>query len=122
MTLMKPSLPLPKAISGSPRSLLERCGQYITIVAAQANALLGFLGESAMAPAGWLAHPARIRWRPILFNLRSGGFDALPIVGTLSFLLGIVVAYQGADQLRQYGANIFVADLVGYRCCASLRP
>ncbi|MFZ4626033.1 MAG: MlaE family ABC transporter permease [Rhodoferax sp.] len=85
-------------------------------------ALLGFLGESAMALAGWLTHPARIRWRPIVFNLRSSGFDALPIVGTLSFLLGIVVAYQGADQLRQYGANIFVADLVGLSMLREFAP
>jgi len=92
------------------------------IVTTQAYALLGFLGESAMALAGWIAHPRRIRWRPILFNLRSGGVDALPIVGTLSFLLGIVVAYQGADQLRQYGANIFVADLVGLSMVREFAP
>lgn len=66
--------------------------------------------------------PGAIRWRPILYDIRSAGFDALPIVGMLSFLLGIVVAYQGADQLRQYGANIFVADLIVCRCCASSRP
>jgi len=108
--------------AGPHSTLLERWGQYVTTAAAQAYALLGFLGESALALAGWLAHPARIRLRPILFNLRSGGFDALPIVGTLSFLLGIVVAYQGADQLRQYGANIFVADLVGLSMLREFAP
>ncbi|WP_255435268.1 ABC transporter permease [Rhodoferax sp. BLA1] len=85
-------------------------------------ALLGFLGENVMALLGWVLHPRRIRWRPILFNLRSAGFDALPIVGLLSFLLGIVVAYQGADQLRQYGANIFVADLVGLSMLREFAP
>ena len=59
---------------------------------------------------------------PILYNIRSAGFDALPIVGLLSFLLGIVVAYQGADQLRQYGANIFVADLVGLSMLREFAP
>ena len=58
----------------------------------------------------------------MLFNLRSAGFDALPIVGLLSFLMGIVVAYQGADQLRQYGANIFVADLVGLSMLREFAP
>jgi len=88
----------------------------------QALALLAFIGESAFALAKSLAQPKRIRWRPILYNIRSAGFDALPIVGLLSFLLGIVVAYQGADQLRQYGANIFVADLVGLSMLREFAP
>ncbi|MBV5298350.1 MAG: ABC transporter permease [Rhodoferax sp.] len=102
--------------------MLERLGQRVSNALVNTCALLGFLGESAVALAGWLTHPARIRWRPIVFNLRSSGFDALPIVGTLSFLLGIVVAYQGADQLRQYGANIFVADLVGLSMLREFAP
>jgi phospholipid/cholesterol/gamma-HCH transport system permease protein len=102
--------------------VLEQLGQKATAGIGQTYALFGFVGESAMALAGWLAHPGRIRWRPIVFNLRSGGYDALPIVGTLSFLLGIVVAYQGADQLRQYGANIFVADLVGLSMLREFAP
>ena len=88
----------------------------------QMVALLGFVGESAVAFAGCVAHPQRFRWRSILYNIRSAGFDALPIVGLLSFLLGIVVAYQGADQLRQYGANIFVADLVGLSMLREFAP
>lgn len=88
----------------------------------QALALLSFVGESAVALAAWIAHPARLRWRPVLHNIRTAGFDALPIVGLLSFLLGIVVAYQGADQLRQYGANIFVADLIGLSMLREFGP
>ena len=67
-------------------------------------------------------HPRRWRGRPILFNIRSAGVDALPIVALLSFLLGVVVAYQGADQLRRYGANIFVADLVGVSMLREFAP
>ncbi len=84
--------------------------------------MLSFVGESALTLAASLAHPARLRWRPILYNIRSAGFDALPIVGLLSFLLGVVVAYQGAAQLRQYGANIFVADLVGLSMLREFAP
>src|SRR6185436_6482603 len=75
-----------------------------------------------LALAGSIAHPVRLRWRPILYNIRSAGFDALPIVGLLSFLLGVVVAYQGAEQLRRYGANIFVADLVGLSMLREFAP
>ena len=102
--------------------VLARLGMGAAAMFEQSVALLAFIGECAAAFAGWLAHPARIRWRPILFNIRSAGFDALPIVGLLAFLLGIVVAYQGADQLRQYGANIFVADLVGLSMLREFAP
>jgi phospholipid/cholesterol/gamma-HCH transport system permease protein len=69
-----------------------------------------------------LAHPSRIRWRAILYNLQISGFNALPIVGLLAFLMGVVVAYQGAVQLVRYGANIFVADLVGLSILREMAP
>ena len=103
-------------------SALARIGHGADSAVGEMLALLGFIGESAAALAQCLAHPARLRWRPVLFNIRSAGFDALPIVGLLSFLLGVVVAYQGADQLRQYGANIFVADLVGVSMLREFAP
>lgn len=113
---------LPTQTIEAPASLLERIGRNTAAAFEQGTALLAFIGESALALLGCLAHPARLRWRPILFNIRSAGFDALPIVGLLSFLLGIVVAYQGADQLRHYGANIFVADLVGLSMLREFAP
>jgi phospholipid/cholesterol/gamma-HCH transport system permease protein len=58
----------------------------------------------------------------VLRNIQIGGADALPIIGVTSFLLGVVVAYQGADQLRHYGANIFVVDLVGYSMLREFAP
>ena len=104
------------------RAALARIGCSAAAAFEQTVALLGFVGECAEALAGSVAHPARLRWRPILYNIRSAGFDALLIVGLMSFLLGIVVAYQGADQLRQYGANIFVADLVGLSMLREFAP
>jgi phospholipid/cholesterol/gamma-HCH transport system permease protein len=101
---------------------LEFLGRKAAAAYEQIMALLSFVGECALALAGSMMHPARFRWRPILFNIRNAGWDALPIVGLLSFLLGIVVAYQGADQLRQYGANIFVADLVGLSMLREFAP
>lgn len=105
-----------------PAGRIEEVGRYTAATFGQGVALLAFVGECAVALAGSLAHPTRFRWRPVLYNIRSAGFDALPIVGLLSFLLGIVVAYQGADQLRQYGANIFVADLVGLSMLREFAP
>ena len=109
-------------VPGVSRSALERLGQRSAAAFEQAVALLSFVGECALAFAGCIAHPSRLRWRAILYNIRSAGVDALPIVGLLSFLLGIVVAYQAADQLRQYGANIFVTDLVGLSMLREFAP
>ncbi|WP_246628694.1 ABC transporter permease [Methylomagnum ishizawai] len=111
----------PPAAAPAP-TVLARIGKNVWAIGEQSIALLGFIGETATAFAGCFARPARFRWRPVLYNLRGAGFDALPIVGLLSFLLGIVVAYQGADQLRRYGANIFVADLVGLSMLREFAP
>jgi phospholipid/cholesterol/gamma-HCH transport system permease protein len=105
-----------------PSTALAQIGLRTGAAAEQAAAMLSFIGETALAFSTSLLHPARWRWRPILFNIRSAGFDALPIVGLLAFMLGIVVAYQGADQLRQYGANIFMADLVGLSMLREFAP
>ena len=111
------------APAGNPSpTALERIGRNTADALKQAVALLSFVGESAVALGASVAHPGRLRWRPVLYNIRSAGFDALPIVGLLAFLLGIVVAYQAADQLRRFGANIFVADLVGLSMLREFAP
>jgi phospholipid/cholesterol/gamma-HCH transport system permease protein len=112
----------PAAAASRPAATLERVGRWAESALEQGVALLAFIGESALALAACVVHPSRFRWRPVLFNIRSAGVNALPIVGLLSFLLGVVVAYQGADQLRQYGANIFVADLVGLSMLREFAP
>ena len=104
------------------QGMLERIGRATVDTVEHSLELIRFVGESAVALAQSLAHPARIRWRPILFNIRTAGFDALPIVGLLSFLLGVVVAYQAAAQLRKYGADLFVADLVGLSMLREFAP
>jgi len=112
----------PAYVAAQSPTTLERIGRNAEAAYHQAVGLLSFVGESAVGLAGCIPHPTRLRWRSILYNIRSAGFDALPIVGLLSFLLGIVVAYQGADQLRQYGANIFVVDLVGLSMLREFAP
>jgi len=83
---------------------------------------LAFLGESAVALARVLKAPARIRWRALFRSLELDGFDALPITGLLTFLIGVVIAYQGAEQLRKFGTNIFIVDLVGISLLREIAP
>ncbi len=106
----------------TPASSLDTLGRSTVAAYTEGVALLGFVGESAVTLGHCIAHPSRMRWRPLLYNIGSAGVGALPIVGLLSFLLGIVVAYQGSGQLRQYGANIFVADLVGISMLREFAP
>ncbi len=101
---------------------LARIGQRVWSDALGMTGYLSFVGESFTVLARSLVNPRRLRWRPILHNLQSAGVAALPITGLLSFLLGIVIAYQGADQLQRFGANIFIADLVGLAMLRELSP
>ncbi len=114
------------AIPGLPQpdrpTLLQRTGLATLRAAAQAAAFVRFVGELSLATAGLLRQPRRWPWRTLLHELQIGGFDALPIIGLTAFLLGVVVAYQGADQLRHYGANIFVVELVGYAMLREFAP
>lgn len=84
--------------------------------------MLAFLGESATALLRSLRQPKRIRWRAILYNLQTAGYEAMPITGLLTFLMGVVIAYQGADQLQRFGANIFIVELVGLSMVRELAP
>jgi phospholipid/cholesterol/gamma-HCH transport system permease protein len=102
--------------------LLARIGQQGLLSLANAFGMLSFVGENALALLRSLLRPKRIRWRAVLYNLQSTGFEALPITGMLSFLMGIVLAYQAAELLRLFGANIYVADLVGLSMVREISP
>jgi len=115
---MQTTIGLPSATP----SAVARLGRQVWTSGEHGVLLLEFIGQVAIAALRSFARPARIRWRPILYNIRTAGFDALPITGLLVFLMGIVIAYQGATQLRRYGANIFVADLVGLAMLRELSP
>ena len=69
-----------------------------------------------------LRHPRRVRWGEIVFLVQRSGAEALPIVALLSFLVGLTTAFSAAVQLRQFGADIFIADLVGIGMTRELGP
>jgi len=107
----------PRAPMGRRRpSLLEplvQIGAETVEFLSQAMAVLGFFGLVAITSLGVLRHPGRFRWVAFVSHIERTGTSALPIVGLLSFLIGIVIAYQGADQLRYYGAELFTVNLLG---------
>jgi len=101
---------------------LQRTGRLVVGAGQQALAFVAFVGQVAVAATGALRRPSLVRWRVVLHEIQIGGFEALPIIGLTSFLLGVVVAYQGAEQLRHYGANVFVVELVGYAMLREFAP
>jgi len=112
----------PEASPSSAPDWLARIGRHSWQALLGASGMMAFIGECAIILLRSLIQPRRIRWRPILHNLQAAGFEALPIVGLLSFLMGFVIAYQGADQLQRFGANIFIVDLVGLSMLRELSP
>ena len=75
--------------------------------------LLGFMGELLVASFALLRQPHRIRIKALVRQIELVGVDALAIVGLMSFLIGIVIAQQGAVQLKQFGAEIYTVNLTG---------
>jgi phospholipid/cholesterol/gamma-HCH transport system permease protein len=92
---------------------LERIGRVTVILASRLYDILGFTGLVTITLLRLLRQPSRLRLVATLVQMEQVGLDAMPIVGLLSFLIGIVMAYQGADQLRRFGAEIYTVNLLG---------
>ncbi|MEN3952114.1 MlaE family lipid ABC transporter permease subunit [Iodidimonas sp. SYSU 1G8] len=92
--------------------VLEDVGAGVVRVGAQVQASLGFVGLVLEALWRSILNPRRFRLTATVRQMELVGLNALPIVGLISFLIGIVIAYQGAYQLRFFGAEIFTVNLV----------
>lgn len=110
-------------ISPSPSiAFLEQIGRKSYHQLIQLIHFLAFIGETFIVLWRSLLSPSRIRWAALFANLHSAGLSALPIIGLMAFLMGVVLAYQGGTQLSTYGANIFIVDLVGITLLRELAP
>jgi phospholipid/cholesterol/gamma-HCH transport system permease protein len=101
---------------------LETLGRQTIIQLQQFFAFLSFIGEVSLSFLYFLLHPQQFRWNALFSNIYAAGVTALPIVGLMAFLMGIVLAYQGGTQLQLYGANLFIVDLVGITLLRELAP
>ena len=96
-----------------PLPLLDRLGGTAIRTAQQARAMITFLGDACLALGRFASGRARVRRADLLVTIQEAGPEALGIVSLISFLVGLILAYVGAVQLRRFGAEIYVADLVG---------
>ncbi len=83
---------------------------------------LVFVGEIFVKGIGVIIKPKRLRIKSIIKDIELMGFNAIPILATISFLIGAVIAYHGSIRLKQFGANIFVVDLVSVSVLRELGP
>jgi phospholipid/cholesterol/gamma-HCH transport system permease protein len=106
----------------APERFRERVQGWVSLHIRQTLKGVGFVGEATVHFFRSLRRPSLIRWQALFHSLELDGFHALPITGLLAFLMGVVIAYQGAEQLRQFGANIYVVDLVGISLFREIAP
>ncbi|MEM9809775.1 MAG: ABC transporter permease [Pseudomonadota bacterium] len=93
--------------------VLERVGRSTEDVLGEVYAILGFLGAVIVRLFETIKHPSRFRATPVIHHMETAGFNAILIIGLMSFLIGAVVAFMGATVLREFGAEIFAVELVG---------
>jgi phospholipid/cholesterol/gamma-HCH transport system permease protein len=94
-------------------SLLEQVGKGWLDVVRSGGDIVEFLGEAVVSFGRLLAGKARFRRADFVVVIQECGAQALPIVSLISILVGLILAFVGAVQLEQFGAQIFVANLVG---------
>jgi phospholipid/cholesterol/gamma-HCH transport system permease protein len=94
-------------------SFLERLGTGTLGLAGSAKEMLAFLGDMTVTFLALLRMKAHYRASDLFLLIQQCGAQALPIVTLISFLVGVILAFVGAVQLKQFGAQIYVADLVG---------
>ena len=118
----------PAALRVPPKEHAERLhtvaeiGRAALIVGRDLRLQIAFIGETSSALWFAITHPHRVRWKDVWYTCEQVGVNALPIVALISFLLGIILAFQSAVPMRQFGAEIFVADLVGLSILRELGP
>ncbi|HVF94781.1 MAG TPA: ABC transporter permease [Sphingomonas sp.] len=93
--------------------VLGEIGDATSIAFRTLYGLLGFMGATVIAFGNVIRHPRRFRYNAVVQRFEVVGVSALGIVGLMSFLIGMVIAQQGAVQLRQFGAEVFTINLVG---------
>lgn len=93
-------------------SQLEQIGLATVRIMSNLGAFLGFNGLVYARLLGAIRKPKRIRLTPLFYQMEQVGWNALPVVGTIAFLIGAVIVNQGAIQLRQFGADVFVIDML----------
>ncbi|MDR3414151.1 MAG: MlaE family lipid ABC transporter permease subunit [Formivibrio sp.] len=120
--ILEPGKPLAGAAPHVNRPIISRVGfwahEWVTDLIEQVT----FIGAAASALAGLIRRPRDLRWQDFLTQCELTGTNALPIVSLISFLIGVILSFQSVLPLRQFGAEIFVANLLGLSLIREMSP
>lgn len=116
------SIEPPPSRSRETLSIVERVGQAAVGLWQDFEALLTFVGELAVALLRAARHPRLVRWRDAWLAAEQAGVDALPIIALIGLLIGLILAFQSAVPMRRFGADIFVANLLGLGMLREMGP
>ena len=95
------------------KRILAQIGEATLLAGETLVGLVGFLGATLTTAWTLILNPSRMRWNAVIQRFEVVGVSALGIIGLMSFLIGIVIAQQGAVQLRQFGMEVLTVNLVG---------
>lgn len=100
------------AADHAPIRLVQNLGRTVCEGLLSTGELVAFLGRFLILLARLICNPRKMRWTSLVFHMEQVGLRAVPIVSLLTFLIGLVVAYMGAQQLAVFGADIFAVNLL----------
>ncbi|MDB6019849.1 MAG: hypothetical protein JWR19_4338 [Pedosphaera sp.] len=103
-------------------SVAEETGMAIMGMAGDLKEMAVFIGQVASALVAMPFHPRQVRWSEVLRIFEIAGVNALPIVSLISLLVGLIIAFEAAQPLAQFGAQIYVANLIGLVMVRELGP
>ncbi len=104
------------------QNTLERVGRGAVQQLGELRDFLEFTGQLAFEFARGIFHPKSWRWSELAAVIYQTGLQALPIIALLSFMIGVVISYQMGNQLRNYGANVFIVNLLGLSILREFGP
>lgn len=112
VTAFAPEQEIPEAERHGPKQWLATFGERIVLGFSNATSLVSFFGQTLVAIGGVIIRPWRLRGASLFSHMQDVGLNAVPIIALMGFLIGVVLAFQGATQLQRFGAEVFVVELI----------
>ena len=111
-----------RAKSRKAQGTLDQIGSATWAILRELQLVLPFVGQMVLSQGAVVRSPRTVNWSGLAPLIERTGADAVPIVVLINFLVGLVMAFQSAVQLKNFGANIFIADLIGISVTRELGP